>query len=488
MFLSLILALLLAAMLVQYFVITNNTDLQSATNIYLNPRLAADKQPDKQLDIFKKLKQATTAGRDSTVSDADSGFEVKHAFTQKPNANRIQVSESDNHSFLFIYGLVTDINGQPLANVVVKHDDKPDSVRTDSNGVYRVSVKRLEKNYPVLIFLKSGYKRKITRVVESDIKSENKIAVNVTMAFSSETITVNGWVGESNGTSIKGEVVKLVSLSEGLYYSARSDTAGNIIFEGIERGVNYKVDIRPSEKYKKIASEYLTITDHSMPLFITLEPVSLVNIEGVITDSHGGSVKNLKFNIRSDTNSSYDVQLISDELGRFKLSGFPMGQLSFTTRSPKYFKVTGLDLSQLTYTNLVIPVDVGPHQISGWVRNQHGFPIKDARAVLDAEFKFGGLNSSSIRTYVTDNTGYFEFTDLGPGEHYLTVYAKGFINQGVSYDTSSRVDQLHLVLSQWSDSLTSKEPFKFKIHQASANVNRVGGRQSSIDYVTEASN
>ena len=237
---------------------------------------------------------------------------------------------------------------------------------------------------------------------------------------------------------------------------------GNFIFEGVQRGVDYKINIKPSEKYQSIALQNLTITERTSPLYITLEPVNLVNLEGMVVDRHGSPVEKLKFKIRSELNSTYDTNLTSDEFGRFELNKFPMGPLSFTTQAPLYFKVTGIDLSQSITTDIVIPVDVGPHRISGWVRDQHGLPLPGARAMLDAEFNYNGINSTSIRTYVTDEAGYFEFSDLGPGEHYVTVYAKGFINQGMRYDTSAQIEPLYLQLSQWGESLISSESLKLK--------------------------
>ena len=479
-------------MFLQYVVISKHGGLQLRTDALPASQGITNKDSSTKLTLFKKLVNAneTVAGSESTESNQMTGMPlISKARSQAKQVARDEtVTEQGVLPQIMITGTVTDQNGQPVGGVVIKHDGKAGDIRTDSSGFYTLSVERLDKNFPILIFLKAGYKRKMVRIVESDLELRNRVSLNVTMAYSSETVTVNGWVGETNGTSIQGEVVKLISLSEGLYYSAQSDAHGNFSFEGIKRDVNYKVDIRPSENYKKIASEYLTISDHSIPLYITLEPIHLVNIEGAVVDSHGRSVKKLKFKLRSDINSIYDAELMSDEFGRFELPAFPMGLVSFTTESPEYFKVTGIDLSKSAYSNLVIPVDLGPHQLSGWVRNQHGLPLQGARAVLDAEFILNGVHSSSVRTSMTDETGYFEFTSLGPGEHYLTVYAKGYINHGVSYDTSARVDQLYVNLSQWSESMIGSDSLQIKINQASANVNRAASQPSSIYFVTEMAN
>lgn len=454
-------------MLLQYFVIFRHSQLPLQRNTLQSPLQAENAVPYQQYTKLQESKKtasvisnssAVTLNRTGLIGKA--GIEPDSALLFKNFKNQNKSSETILSPHVLISGSVSDVNGDPIAGVQIKPNGRPSGVQTDSFGRYKMSVARSGKTYPFLVFLRSGYKKKMIRISKIDPHFTDKISVDVRMALSPETVTVNGWLGETNGTGIPGEIINLSSLTEGLYYSTRSDATGNFSFEGIKRGVSYSVDVKASEKYKNNPIENITITDHGIPVFITLEPISLVNIDGVVIDSYGGSVKNLKFKIRSDINSIYDTQLTSDEHGRFFLPGFPLGKLSFTTESPLFFKVSGVDLSKSRHANLVIPVDVGPHQISGWIRNQYGMPLKAARVVLDAQFKFNGLDSISIRTYVTDESGYFEFSRLGPGEHYVTVYARGFINQGVSYDTSARIDPLYIQLSQWGDTLLSSKSIK----------------------------
>ena len=143
--------------------------------------------------------------------------------SRKQLLSRNKANDVDVLPSILISGSVTDYHGNPLAGAVVKPDGKPDGVRTDSSGRYSVSVERLDNHYPTLIFLKSGYKKKMIRIVEPDIATRNSIAVNMQMDYSSETVSIYGWLGETNGANVEAEVIKLMSLQQTLHYSARSD-------------------------------------------------------------------------------------------------------------------------------------------------------------------------------------------------------------------------------------------------------------------------
>ena len=449
-------------MCLHFYVISTSPQIQPQKSVIEKSRynLTVNPYSENTVPLYKDY--AFVSGLNSSNTDHLSSFNLTQRSAQYHFLSIAKFDSAMVMPTILISGSVTDYHGQPIAAAVIKPDGKPNGVRTNDAGRYQLRVEFLEGHYPTLIFLKSGYKKKMIRIVESDLFSKSSISVDMKMEYSSETITVNGWLGETTGANIQAQVIKLISLRETLQYSAISDESGNFSFEGIKRDVEYKVDIKSSENYKRKILENIKITELTSPLYITLESVELVNIEGMVVDRHGGAVRNLSFKLRSDANSIYDTDLKTDDYGRFELQNFPMGDLLFTTQAPKFFKVTGIDLSQIISTDIVIPIDVGPHRISGWISDQHGRPLQGARAILDADFKYNGLNSSSIRTYVTDETGYFEFSSLGPGEHYVTVYAKGYINQGASYDTSTQFDPLYLQLSQWGESMISSESLKLK--------------------------
>ena len=394
----------------------------------------------------------------------------------KPTLNRdplLQEDSAENLNViaenLQVYGRVADSNDIPIQGVLVTESGQHSGRLTDQLGLYELPLVASENDYRTVIFRRSGYRQKVLHVaqlIDPNITTLEKIQMNARLEYSPKTVTVEGWIGESNGLNIKGEVIRLSSLQENLYYSTVSDEAGNFTFEGIRLDVKYQLKVKPSAKYQAIDLQNITVTSNNAPIHITLEPADLTLVNGVVVDNYGDPVANFKFKIRSEVNSVYNKTLTTDKFGQFELSKFPMGEILFSTESPEFFKVVGLNVSAASYTNLIVPIDVGDYSLSGWVRDQNGRPIADARAVVDAEFNYNSFTSSSIRTSMTNEAGYFEFNKLGAGEHYITIYAKGFINEGVSYNAHKRIDQLYFQLSQWSGSLITSETLKMNMKQA----------------------
>ena len=403
-------------------------------------------------------------------------FATANTVVSKPTLNRDPLLHDDSTESLNViaenlqvYGRVADSNDIPIQGVLVTESGQHSGRLTDQLGLYELPLVASENDYRTVIFRRSGYRQKVLHVaqlIDPNIPTLDKIQMNARLEYSPKTVTVEGWIGESNGLNIKGEVIRLSSLQENLYYSTVSDEAGNFTFEGIRLDVKYQLKVKPSAKYQAIDMQNITVTSNNAPIHITLEPADLTLVNGVVVDNYGDPVANFKFKIRSEVNSVYDKTLTTDKFGQFELSKFPMGEILFSTESPEFFKVVGLKVSAASYTNLIVPIDVGDYSLSGWVRDQNGRPIADARAVVDAEFNYNSFTSSSIRTSMTNEAGYFEFNKLGAGEHYITIYAKGFINEGVSYNAHKRIDQLYFQLSQWSGSLITSETLKMNMKQA----------------------
>ena len=305
------------------------------------------------------------------------------------------------------------------------------------------------------------------------IKQQPKTTVNTfknlwpdtSRQVSSQAIRFTGWLSEINSIGVADTVIKLSSPYKNLYYSTTTDGNGNFLFEGVEAGDHYKISIDNHKNYKPLQMEKMAITANTWPLQIILEPLELMPLEGMVVDSYGGYVPNLRLKIRSLVNSLYDTEITTDNFGRFELPEFPVGEIYFSTQSPVFFEVKGIQLSKLNGYGLVVPVNIGMQQISGWVRDQNGLPVVTARIMLDAESESNGLTHHSVRTITTDNSGYFQFKNLHLGEHYITVYAKGFLSQELSYNTGSRFDQLYFQLIPGNESQITSETLKLKLSQ-----------------------
>jgi hypothetical protein len=104
----------------------------------------------------------------------------------------------------------------------------------------------------------------------------------------------------------------------------------------------------------------------------------------------------------------------------------PEGQLLFITRSDPRLEVQGIELGAGEDKEVDLVLDRGDHEIRGSVLDDRGEPIAGAKLTLQWSFHGGGTRSASMRRVVTDESGSFLFTQLGPGRHDLSVGAAGY--------------------------------------------------------------
>jgi hypothetical protein len=122
--------------------------------------------------------------------------------------------------------------------------------------------------------------------------------------------------------------------------------------------------------------------------------------------------------------------------------------MEFLSSAPEYFKINGLTLSDNEYRNLILIVDRGIHQLSGWVSDQNDVAVNRAMVTLDAEIMSDGIQSISIRSKMTDSAGKFHFDQLGDVEHMITIYAKGFDKKEQLHRFQSLTSEVHISLSR----------------------------------------
>jgi hypothetical protein len=125
-----------------------------------------------------------------------------------------------------------------------------------------------------------------------------------------------------------------------------------------------------------------------------------------------------------------------------------LGAVSLSTRGPDFFKISGLDLTELDYANLVLVVDQGDRYLSGWVSDENGIAVAKAMVTLDATITRDGVEFSSYRSLSTDSDGKFSFTNIAHGDHRLSVYANGFNKQQSTHSLPEQSEQLQITLTR----------------------------------------
>ena len=139
--------------------------------------------------------------------------------------------------------------------------------------------------------------------------------------------------------------------------------------------------------------------------------------------------------------------LTTDSSGFYNLERFPAGQVKFSTLAPEYFIASGITLNQNQIRDLILLIDKGSYYLSGWVSDQNGIPLKNARVTLKASFFDGDIGSYSYRSRYTDSAGIFSFADVGNKTHLITVYADGFKTREMMHQFTSPIDEVHITVS-----------------------------------------
>ena len=148
------------------------------------------------------------------------------------------------------------------------------------------------------------------------------------------------------------------------------------------------------------------------------------------------------------TTGVHSRKIVSDSSGFFTLEGFPLGEVSLSTRGTEFYKISGLRLTDLDYANLVLVVDQGDRYLSGWVSDENGIAVEKAMVTLDASITNGSIEYYSYRSQSTDSNGRFNFDKVAGGELRISVYANGYNNLNAVHSLPTQSDQLQLTLTR----------------------------------------
>jgi len=114
--------------------------------------------------------------------------------------------------------------------------------------------------------------------------------------------------------------------------------------------------------------------------------------------------------------------------------GVREGEILFETRSLPRLTVRGFRLQPGGADEVTLVLDRGSHAFSGTVNAQGGGPVPGASVSLYWSYSEKGIQSSSFRSAVTDASGRFSFTELGPGDHKISVNSTSHLPSHTSHE------------------------------------------------------
>ncbi|MDH3647611.1 MAG: carboxypeptidase regulatory-like domain-containing protein [Gammaproteobacteria bacterium] len=334
-------------------------------------------------------------------------------------------------SYAQVTGVVTDTVGNRLERVHVMPLVKgiPAGAVSDSDGEFKfaVALEGKARSFPVRFQL-PGYREQRYQITETDTAEDGSIMLAVTMEPVYEYTTVSGSVKDADGVPVAGDTVRLYSPSLKRNYRAVVDYGGEFLFSKIDVADDYQLWIRPTGPYRDYTEQNVELTAGHLWRDIELEHLNRnYRLSGRILDQGGEPVPNFTLTGRSKSASGQKLEVTSDRHGRYEVENVPEGALVFESRTRPYYTVSGLQLAGSdTDRDLDLVVNRGKHKLLGKVVDSNGRPIASPRIRISASNIIDGLRSQLSSSTSADFDGRFLFTELGAGQHTVTVNAPGY--------------------------------------------------------------
>ena len=250
----------------------------------------------------------------------------------------------------------------------------------------------------------------------TDLTTAQPVVANV-------PVTLSGWVGTEFGDYAVGELLKLYSPGLKLHYSTFTDDKGSYRLTEIKPARDYILKLTPTGPFKPYYRSSIDLHDSEGIHNIVLESVPHGLLSGTITDSYDRPVAGVELLIYTNDTGNWSSRVVSDAAGTFNLHDFPQGRYHIKTRHQQNLRISGLHFDPGSPQPLWLVIDIGPHSVSGRVHDESGRAFDGVELSLYWELHDNGIKFYSTRIQSADADGGFEFTNIGPGPHEITISA-----------------------------------------------------------------
>jgi len=355
-----------------------------------------------------------------------------------------------------IFGRVTDQQQQPIENVLITEERYFSSARSDARGNYRITLDLPRHRLPTLHYLRHGFSAKRVTVDKTQLQQQAVVELNPELEEDPDSVRLSGWVGNDAGIALAGVQIELTAVEPGngdnFFLTVFTDANGNFTLEGAGVGKKHRLAVKPGPEYQGYEDSDFVVSQNPERINIVLQSLKLVNIDGMILNPEAAPIADFELQVNNITTGTHTRRIVSDASGFFSLRNFPLGAINFASRltssGAEYFRISGLTLTDNDYRSLILIIDKGYHQLSGWVSDEHGIGVAKAMVTMTARIQDGPVEYFSYRSQSTDQAGRFTFSSIGGGEHQLSVYANGFDNHTLLHRFDARYDQIELSLTR----------------------------------------
>ena len=351
-----------------------------------------------------------------------------------------------------VFGRITDSTGQPVEGVLITEERYFFTATSNSSGRYRILLDLPRNRLPILNFLRAGFAGKRIELTRAQLQDLPIFELDTILADQADTLRLGGWVANDIGVALEGVRIEISALKsaawDNYYLTVMSDAQGNFILEGVPAMTHYRLMAALTPEYPVYSDEDFYVGSNPKQLQIELKTLEFVNLEGMILNPESSPVANLEIYISNLTTGAHSRKIVSDSSGFFTLERFPLGEVSLSTRGAEFFKISGLELTEMDYANLELIVDQGDRYLSGWVSDENGIAVAKAMVTLDAMITRDEIEYSSYRSQSTDSNGRFSFENIARGDHRISVYASGFNKLESAHSLPEQSDQLQITLTR----------------------------------------
>jgi protocatechuate 3,4-dioxygenase beta subunit len=365
-------------------------------------------------------------------TDATELYEKASTVVRAGVDSAVLVVEARARRALLVHGIVESTRGGPVAGVRVEVAGQPGlATASDEAGRYGLRVTVSERSREtVLRFARSGY-REVRLPVDAGETTD--LVQDVRLEPAGQLATVSGVLTGEEGSPVARASVQLYSEQRGRRYQAVSDASGRFTLASVEESDDYRLWVHPARGYRDHTRDGVEVREPGPALTVKLESLGTGSLRGSMVDAEGRPLPGFTLWLRTAFGAGASTAVTGDAQGRFATGELPEGPVALETRAAPQLGVTGISLASGTPREVVIPLDVGGHELEGTLRAENGGPVGGARVSLHWSRADGGVNSRSFRETTSDATGRFVFTQLGAGVHTLSATAAGF--------RSARLDQ-----------------------------------------------
>jgi VCBS repeat-containing protein len=320
---------------------------------------------------------------------------------------------------------------------------------TDTNGVYTITGLQESSDYVVSVYsesLETEFFYFNTQMSVKTISQAQKISPTDEGLKQIDIIVnaiqggrIEGHITDLYGSPISGMHVNAWSDTLNSGASTKSDNDGHYVITGLTQSDDpvYIVEVQPNGYMYQVYSNNTqtpVATGNTHVDFILQDKAS---ISGTIQSSSGQRIHNAQIQIYSQSNPSEtqqetttsengtytftDVLILNDYVLRVEAAGYP---LHYFENSTNLSDVTLISVEYDSRTGVDVDIDKGLI-IKGYVHDQvFGTPVIEGTNVT-----LRSDNSGLLKTTVTDNEGFFEFSglDSAVSDYILSVLVDNYL-------------------------------------------------------------